>query len=64
MSALLSLYSDRYVRFCQWKNVELNINVSGLNMWYMSELIIMCIACVINLPKLSTCKTLRVLWNV
>lgn len=24
--------SDRYIRFCQWKNVELNINVS----WHLS----------------------------
>lgn len=23
-------YSDKFTRFCQWKNVELNIHVSGL----------------------------------
>ena len=24
---LFSLYSDKYTRFCQWKNLELNIQV-------------------------------------
>lgn len=43
----LSLSSDKYTRFCQWKNLELNIQVSGIALFVFIVPIRVCMLCLL-----------------